>query len=119
MNVLPNNSQDPLRQSRGGKGILMQKDKSATLSTMCDQVLFAPVLKNKNGGGSTGVLFVSYEHHGHDSRVRENKDGRVQTITSNMTNDSLNGGIILEIKNPDGGGMQPVSVRSIPPKREA
>jgi DNA (cytosine-5)-methyltransferase 1 len=54
----------------GGKGALIQKDKSATLSTLQDQTLFQPV--------------YSVENHPNDSRVGINEDGKVQALTSRM-----------------------------------
>ena len=54
----------------GGKGALVQKDKSATLSTLQDQTLFQPV--------------YSVENHPADSRVGINEDGIVQALTSRM-----------------------------------
>ena len=54
----------------GGKGALVQTDKSATLSTLQDQILFAPV--------------YSVENHPADSRVGINEDGIVQALTSRM-----------------------------------
>ena len=54
----------------GGKGALVQTDKSATLSTLQDQILFQPV--------------YSVENHPNDSRVGINEDGIVQALTSRM-----------------------------------
>ena len=54
----------------GGKGALVQKNKSATLSTLQDQTLFQPV--------------YSVENHPNDSRVGINEDGMVQALTSRM-----------------------------------
>jgi DNA (cytosine-5)-methyltransferase 1 len=54
----------------GGKGALIQEDKSATLSTLQDQTLFQPV--------------YSVENHPNDSRVGINEDGKVQALTSRM-----------------------------------
>jgi DNA (cytosine-5)-methyltransferase 1 len=54
----------------GGKGALIQIDKSGTLSTSQDQTLFQPV--------------YSVENHPNDSRVGINDDGIVQALTSRM-----------------------------------
>lgn len=54
----------------GGKGALVQTDKSATLSTLQDQILFQPI--------------YSVENHPNDSRVGINEDGIVQTLSSRM-----------------------------------
>ncbi len=54
----------------GGKGALVQEDKSATLATNNDQYLFAPV--------------YSVENHPADSRVNIDESGKVQTLTSRM-----------------------------------
>ena len=43
----------------GGKGALIQEDKSATLSTLQDQTLFQPVISVDQGGGKSGAH--SYE----------------------------------------------------------
>ena len=55
----------------GGKGALIQEDKSATLATFNDQVLFQPVV-------------YSIENHPNDSRVLIDESGKVQTLTSRM-----------------------------------
>ena len=54
----------------GGKGALVQTNKSATLSTLQDQILFQPV--------------YSVENHPADSRVNIDESGKVQTLTSRM-----------------------------------
>ena len=54
----------------GGKGALVQEDKSATLACNNDQYLFQPV--------------YSVENHPNDSRVGINEDGIVQALTSRM-----------------------------------
>ena len=54
----------------GGKGALVQEDKSATLACNNDQYLFQPV--------------YSVENHPNDSRVSINEDGIVQALTSRM-----------------------------------
>ena len=43
----------------GGKGALVQEDKSATLSTLQDQTLFQPIIAVDQGGGKSGAH--SYE----------------------------------------------------------
>ncbi len=54
----------------GGKGALVQTDKSATLACNNDQYLFQPV--------------YSVENHPADSRVDIDESGKVQTLTSRM-----------------------------------
>ena len=54
----------------GGKGALVQTEKSATLSCNNDQYLFQPV--------------YSVENHPNDSRVGINEDGMVQALTGRM-----------------------------------
>lgn len=54
----------------GGKGALVQTDKSATLACNNDQYLFQPV--------------YSVENHPNDSRVGINEDGMVQALTGRM-----------------------------------
>ena len=54
----------------GGKGALVQENKSATLATNNDQYLFQPV--------------YSVENHPADSRVNIDESGKVQTLTSRM-----------------------------------
>ena len=54
----------------GGKGALIQTEKSATLSTLQDQTLFQPV--------------YSIENHPQDSRVRIDDSGKVQTLAGRM-----------------------------------
>jgi|LSQX01.3.fsa_nt_gb DNA (cytosine-5)-methyltransferase 1 len=53
----------------GGKGALIQDDKSATLSTLNIQTLFQP---------------VAIENHPADSRVKLDESGTVQTLTTRM-----------------------------------
>jgi DNA (cytosine-5)-methyltransferase 1 len=69
----------------GGKGALIQKDKSATLSTLQDQTLFQPV--------------YSVENHPNDSRVGINEDGKVQALTSRMGTGGGNVPLVME-SNP-------------------
>ena len=54
----------------GGKGALVQEDKSATLACNNDQYVFQPV--------------YSVENHPADSRVDIDESGKVQTLTSRM-----------------------------------
>ena len=54
----------------GGKGALVQTEKSATLACNNDQYLFQPV--------------YSVENHPNDSRVGINEDGKVQALTQRM-----------------------------------
>ena len=80
----------------GGKGALVQTEKSATLSTLQDQTVFQPVPALNDQGGS--VMDVSYDvtgtlraqEHGHQPIVfdaRGNGDGRTcPTITDDHEN---------------------------------
>lgn len=80
----------------GGKGALVQTEKSATLSTLQDQTVFQPVPVLNDQGGS--VMDVSYDvtgtlraqEHGHQPIVfdaRGNGDGRTcPTITGDHEN---------------------------------
>ena len=66
----------------GGKGALIQEEKSATLSTLQDQTLFQPV--------------YSIENHPADSRVDIDDSGKVQTLTSRMGTGGGNVPMVLE-----------------------
>lgn len=66
----------------GGKGALIQTNKSATLSTNNDQYLFAPV--------------YAVENHPSDGRVRIDKSGVVQTLRSRMGTGGGNVPLIME-----------------------
>lgn len=80
----------------GGKGELVQTEKSATLSTLQDQTLFQPIPVLNDQGGS--VMDVSYDvtgtlraqEHGHQPIIfdaRGNGDGRTcPTITGDHEN---------------------------------
>lgn len=80
----------------GGKGALVQTEKSATLSTLQDQTLFQPIPVLNDQGGS--VMDVSYDvtgtlraqEHGHQPIIfdaRGNGDGRTcPTITGDHEN---------------------------------
>lgn len=80
----------------GGKGALVQTEKSATLSTLQDQTVFQPIPVLNDQGGS--VMDVSYDvtgtlraqEHGHQPIVfdaRGNGDGKiVPTITGDHEN---------------------------------
>ena len=80
----------------GGKGALVQTEKSATLSTLQDQTLFQPIPVLNDQGGN--VMDVSYDvtgtlraqEHGHQPIVfdaRGNGDGKiVPTITGDHEN---------------------------------
>ena len=80
----------------GGKGALVQTEKSATLSTLQDQTLFQPIHVLNDQGGN--VMDVSYDvtgtlraqEHGHQPIVfdaRGNGDGKiVPTITGDHEN---------------------------------
>lgn len=65
----------------GGKGALIQEDKSATLATSNDQVLFQP---------------LSIENHPADSRVNIDESGKVQTLTSRMGTGGGNVPMVME-----------------------
>lgn len=88
----------------GGKGALIQTDKSATLSTLQDQTLCQPILLESNqnhasirtdgvcttlpaamgmGGGYTPMV-CAIENHPQDSRVKLSEDNVVQTLSSKM-----------------------------------
>ncbi len=66
----------------GGKGALIQTDKSATLATNNDQYLFQPV--------------YSVENHPADSRVNIDDSGKVQTLTSRMGTGGGNVPMVME-----------------------
>ena len=80
----------------GGKGALVQTEKSATLSTLQDQTVFQPIPVLNDQGGS--VMDVSYnvtgtlraQEHGHQPIIfdaRGNGDGKiVPTITGDHEN---------------------------------
>lgn len=80
----------------GGKGALVQTEKSATLSTLQDQTVFQPIPVLNDQGGS--VMDVSYDvtgtlraqEHGHQPIIfdaRGNGDGKiVPTITGDHEN---------------------------------
>ena len=102
----------------GGKGALIQENKSATLSTLQDQTLFQPVygfdpqacrdvgqyvLENMantltngtNPGWHNGVAY-SIENHPADSRVDIDESGKVQTLTSRMGTGGGNVPMVME-----------------------
>lgn len=68
----------------GGKGALIQTDKSATLSTLNDQYLFQP------------MAAYSIENHPADSRVSIDESGKVQTLTSRMGTGGGNVPMVME-----------------------
>lgn len=82
--------------SGGGKGALVQIEKSATLSTLQDQTLFQPVpVLNDQGGSQMDVFYgvtgtLRAQEHGHQPIVfdaRGNGDGKiVPTITGDHEN---------------------------------
>lgn len=88
----------------GGKGALIQTDKSATLSTLQDQTLFQP---------------VSVENHPADSRVDIDDSGKVQTLTSRMGTGGGNVTMVMEpvigIDQQGGKGGANYSVDVSPP----
>ena len=67
----------------GGKGALIQKDRSAALRTVNSQYLFQPV--------------YSVENHPNDSRVGINEDGMVQALTGRMGTGGGNVPMVLAI----------------------
>ena len=102
----------------GGKGALIQKDKSATLSTLQDQTLFQPVLVVDQGGGKSSAnvgegktptltcthggepaVVYSVENHPNDSRVGINEDGKVQALTSRMGTGGGNVPLVMESRD--------------------
>ena len=66
----------------GGKGALIQTEKSATLSTLQDQTLFQPV--------------YSIENHPQDSRVNIDERGTVQSLTGRMGTSGGNVPMVME-----------------------
>ena len=100
----------------GGKGALVQVDKSATLATNNDQYLFQPVtlepgIAAREGGhiyeGVCGTLRAeagdnrmavaySIENHPADSRVNIDDSGKVQTLTSRMGTGGCNVPMVME-----------------------
>ena len=70
----------------GGKGALIQKNKSATLSCNNDQYLFQPVA-------------YAIENHPHDSRVKIDESGKVQSLTERMGTGGGNVPMVME-QNP-------------------
>ena len=83
---LPQMLKDALEQmidgcEGGGKGALIQEDKSATLATNNDQYLFQP---------------ISIENHPADSRVSIDESGKVQTLTSRMGTGGGNVPMVME-----------------------
>ena len=75
----------------GGKGALVQKDKSATLATNNDQYLFQP---------------LSVENHPSDSRVSLDDSGRVQCLTSRMGTGGGNVPMVMEPKLFENHGQE-------------
>ena len=65
----------------GGKGALIQEDKSATLATNNDQYLFQP---------------MAIENHPADSRANIDDSGKVQTLTSRMGTGGGNVPMVME-----------------------
>ena len=102
----------------GGKGALIQTDKSATLATNNDQYLFQPVpdavgvdlynqattgdkaiaLRASAAKGPDGTPCVAYsvENHPADSRVSLDETGKVQTPTSRMGTGGGNVPMVME-----------------------
>lgn len=110
----------------GGKGPLVQEDKSATLSASGEpQTLFQPVVAVDQGGGKSkcavtegvsptlcathdGSPAVAYsvENHPADSRVDIDDSGKVQTLTSRMGTGGGNVPLVMEpIVSIDGDKM--------------
>ena len=109
------------RDSKGkaaGKGALIQKDKSATLSTVQDQYLFQPIGFDAYNQAVTGNVSMamtarrsdahhvpvvvtdnpvySAENHPADSRVNLDESGKVQTLTSRMGTGGGNVPMVME-----------------------
>lgn len=109
----------------GGKGALVQEDKSATLATNNDQYLFQPVIDghilDDQGGQQISVrtdgkaptlraemhgnvpavmqpTVYSIENHPADSRVDIDESGKVQTLTSRMGTGGGNVPMVMEPK---------------------
>ena len=103
----------------GGKGALIQEDKSATLATNNDQYLFQPVTdavgvdaynqtvtgdkaKTLNSAATDAdhvpCTVYSVENHPADSRVNLDETGKVQTLTSRM---GTGGGNVPMVMEPD------------------
>ena len=112
------------RDSKGkaaGKGALIQKNMSATLSTVQDQYLFQPIgfddynfeitgdktctLRSGASGGACGVSVgqpvYSVENHPADSRVNLDESGKVQTLTSRMGTGGGNVPMVMEVLGLD------------------
>ena len=102
----------------GGKGALIQEDKSATLATNNDQYLFQPITdthiidniggqaeyakaSSVNGtlrAGAQGLVAYAVENHPADSRVDIDDSGKVQTLTSRMGTGGGNVPMVMEEK---------------------
>ena len=104
----------------GGKGALIQENKSATLATNNDQYLFQPVpnlLLDDQGGqqvnvrtddksptlraeahGNVPAVVFGIENHPADSRVNIDESGKVQTLTSRMGTGGGNVPMVMEQK---------------------
>ena len=100
----------------GGKGALVQTEKSATLSTLQDQTLFQPMCYSVDQGGGKSACNVqegqaptltcthggepaicySIENHPADSRVDIDDSGKVQTLTSRMGTGGGNVPMVME-----------------------
>lgn len=73
----------------GGKGPLVQEDKSGTLSCHNDQTVFVPKVKE----------VIALENHPADSRVKLSEDGKVQTLTSRMGTGGNNVPLLMESRS--------------------
>ena len=102
----------------GGKGALVQENKSATLATNNDQYLFQPmdptfIIDNIGGqaqygkvthvngtlrAGCQGAIGYVVENHPADSRVNLDESGKVQTLTSRMGTGGGNVPMVMEPK---------------------
>lgn len=121
----------------GGKGALIQTDKSGTLSTNNDQYLFqpvtdgnilddqggqqitvredgkAPTLRAETHGNLPCVMQAkaySVENHPNDSRVKIDEEGKVQALTGRMGTGGGNVPMVLEEKPLvciEGNGSRP------------
>lgn len=113
----------------GGKGALIQEDKSATLATNSDQYLFQPItdthILDDQGGRQISVRtdgkaptlraemhgnvpcimdsaqIFAVENHPGDSRVSIDENGKVQTLTSRIGTGGGNVPMVMEQKPVD------------------
>lgn len=113
---------------RGGKGPLIQTDKSATLSTLQNQTVFQPIgfaYKAGSKAGSVGAeedkaptlyaerhdAAVVIQNHPADSRVDIDESGVVQTLTSRMGTGGGNVPMVMEMTLTETHGNAPCVVK--------